>query len=38
MKNSNEAIDVFPMPVGRVLNKQLENNNNNDKDKKRDMH
>lgn len=27
-----------PMPVGRVLNKQLENNNNNDKDKKRDMH
>lgn len=23
-----------PMPVGRVLNKQLENSNNNDKDKK----
>lgn len=27
-----------PMPVGRVLNKQLENSNNNDKDKKRVMH
>lgn len=38
MKNNNEAIDVSPMPVGRVLNKQLENNNNNDKDKKRVMH